>query len=353
MKRRRSTRPDSATVVAIVFRRRARRCARDAVETLSQRRASGRSSSRSASIRRPRRERARWHDRHRRSGPALSEQRRGLVAAVEPAGDRVVARRGDRRASARTRRSGRPVVLDVEDRATVWALVPEIVDAMASVSDVRWARLTRWRDLFAQFFDMPEVRDRADVVRPLEITARMTVRRAAARRMAEARLPGGERLAVSIAGRRRRAAAVRRCNSGRRDASSLQLLPNGSCLETVVDLPGTEPVVAGGLRSATSDLAALLGEELRVRSRDRAFEDAVRGGGGADDQDGRFRRDRTRHDGAQPGAQHRVARLLGRGVESRAGVDRCVRRGTARPSASPAPRRSRRSSTRSSSRGGS
>ena len=34
------------------------------------------------------------------------------------------------------------------------------------MSDLRWTRLTRWRELFAQFFDLPDVRDRGAAIFP-------------------------------------------------------------------------------------------------------------------------------------------------------------------------------------------
>ena len=170
------------------------------------------------------------------------------------------------------------LILDVEDPSTVWALVPQL-STRTAVSDVRWARLTRWRDLFAQFFDLSEVRDRAGTLSHLAITGGD---RHAARLLAGwivSRLPGGERLEVSIADDSD-AAAIRSLQlTGAEMTLSLQLLPNEVCLETVVHLPGTEPacrVVAAG----DQGLAALMGEELRVRSRDRAFEDAITAAGG-------------------------------------------------------------------------
>jgi hypothetical protein len=63
--------------------------------------------------------------------------------------------------------------------------------------------------------------------------------------------------------------------SGPEGAVSVRLLANGTCLETAVEMaagPSSSRVVTLG----DQQLAALLGEELRVRSRDHAFEDAVR-----------------------------------------------------------------------------
>lgn len=165
------------------------------------------------------------------------------------------------------------VVLDVEDPSAVWGMVPQLA-ARTAVSDLRWARLTRWRDLFAQFFDLPEVRDRAGAFSRLTITARD---RAGARLFAGwivSRLPGGERLEVSIAPEAS-AVPIRSLQLTADGMTlSLRLLSSDVCIETVVVLPGAAPasrVVAMG----DQGLAALMGQELRVRSRDKAFEDAI------------------------------------------------------------------------------
>jgi len=170
------------------------------------------------------------------------------------------------------------LILDVQDPSTVWGLVPQL-SATTAVSDVRWARLTRWRDLFAQFFDLAEVRERAGSLSRLTITGGD---RYAARLLAGwivSRLPGGERLEVSISDDSGPASIRSLQLAGGETTLSLRLLPSELCLETIAHLPGTAPasrVVAAG----DQRLAALMGEELRVRSRDRAFEDAVAAAGG-------------------------------------------------------------------------
>src|SRR5687768_15934508 len=60
------------------------------------------------------------------------------------------------------------VVLDAADPTAIWPLVAALAEHTA-VTDVRWARLTRWRTLMAHFFDIPEVRDAARSFRSLEI----------------------------------------------------------------------------------------------------------------------------------------------------------------------------------------
>ena len=165
------------------------------------------------------------------------------------------------------------VVMDREDPSAGWTLVPEIAP-LAGVSDLRWARLTRWRDLIAQFFEMPEVRtsfttfDRVEIVGTDSHDARLLAG------WLRTRLPGGHLLAVDA-----RSGGSAQVDTVRLVAATgslaVRILPNGSCLETTISLPAAEPctrVVPVGSQA----LAALLGEELRVRSRDLAFEDAVR-----------------------------------------------------------------------------
>ena len=170
------------------------------------------------------------------------------------------------------------LVLDVEDPQTVWAMVPPL-SARTAVSDLRWTRLTRWRDLFAQFFDMPEVRDRAGAFSRLAITAGD---RASARLFAGwivSRLPGGGRLDVSIAPEDGPVPIRSLQLTGEGMRLSLRVLPSDVCIETVVTMAEAAPaarVVAMG----DSGLAALMGQELRVRSRDKAFEDAIAAAGG-------------------------------------------------------------------------
>ena len=170
------------------------------------------------------------------------------------------------------------LVLDVQDPLPVWPLVPQLATRTA-VSDLRWARLTRWRDLFAQFFDLSEVRNNAESFSQLTITASD---RHAARLLAGwivSRLPGGERLRVSVQADTGIPVIRSLELTGDEITLSLRLLQNDVCIETSVTARGTAPtsrVVAAG----EGGLAELMGEELRVRSRDIAFEDAIAAAGG-------------------------------------------------------------------------
>ena len=62
------------------------------------------------------------------------------------------------------------LVLDAEDPTETWSAVAGIA-SLTVVSDLRWTRLTRWRNLMAQFFDVPAVRAAIGTFTTLEIAA--------------------------------------------------------------------------------------------------------------------------------------------------------------------------------------
>ena len=87
----------------------------------------------------------------------LHRQRRGRVAALEPAdGDLVAGRTG--RDPWPPDQAGRPRRARRGSAGARLACAVENLER-AAFSDVRWTRLTRWRALMAQFFDLPEVQD--------------------------------------------------------------------------------------------------------------------------------------------------------------------------------------------------
>jgi glucose-6-phosphate dehydrogenase assembly protein OpcA len=163
------------------------------------------------------------------------------------------------------------LVIDVEDPSRCWAYVPEIA-RLTSVSELRWARLTRWRHLFAQFFDLPEIAAAPGAWERLETVAGDQYDARLLAGWLRSRLPGGGRIEVSQ--RPGTGALDSMTLSGPTGTLEVRLLPNQSCLQTAVRLDGrteTRIVPLGDQR-----LPALLRDELRVRSRDRAYEDAVR-----------------------------------------------------------------------------
>jgi glucose-6-phosphate dehydrogenase assembly protein OpcA len=171
------------------------------------------------------------------------------------------------------------LVLDVEDPRPVWPLVPALAEQTA-VSDLRWTRLTRWRALMAHFFDIPEVSAAAASFNTLRIEAGDAH---------AARLFAGW-LTSALNRKRGLTVDIRPANAGRPCAElpliesialgegdqqlTLQLAASRACVSAAVAVSGH----AGASRTVSlgdQSLAALIAEELRIRSRDTAFERAL------------------------------------------------------------------------------
>ena len=160
------------------------------------------------------------------------------------------------------------VVLDLDDPTPAWRRLDELT-ARVPVSDLRWTRLTRWRELMAQFFELPEVRaasfDRLAVAGGDPYDGRLVAG------WLKSRLPGGGGITAAFDPR-----GARPLERVELTAPTVRLsigVRGDDCLETAIAVDGSAEtrVVARG----DDSLAALLGEELRVRARDLAFEAAV------------------------------------------------------------------------------
>lgn len=166
------------------------------------------------------------------------------------------------------------VTLDSADPSTDWEVAPGIATT-AAVSDLRWTRLTRWRNLMAQFFDIPETRVACAALTTLDIAAGDPH---AARLFAgwlAACLPAADRLDVKTTQVPGGATIESIALAGGGSRLSLRLLPNRSCIESTLEHAGG--IVASRVAPAADErLEALLAEELRIRSRDMAFEGALR-----------------------------------------------------------------------------
>ena len=163
------------------------------------------------------------------------------------------------------------IVLDAPDPTAVWPLVARLAERTA-VTDVRWARLTRWRTLMAHFFDIPDVRDAAGSFHSLEIHGGDPH---AARLFAgwlTSSLQPDERISVTLT---EHAGAppieyVQLANG--RHRLTLRLAESRTCVVTSVDGgSGASRIVSLGDQS----LAAVIAEELRVRSHDPSFERSI------------------------------------------------------------------------------
>jgi glucose-6-phosphate dehydrogenase assembly protein OpcA len=164
------------------------------------------------------------------------------------------------------------VVLDAEPPEPGWKCAVERFDR-AAFSDVRWTRLTRWRALMAQFFDLPEVADSATAFNHLCIEASD---RAAASLFAawmQNELEWGDGVRTEIQDSDRSSPIARISLTGGSLDLHLRLAKSRTCVESAarVGQTGASRVVWLGDESLT----ALLSEELRIRSRDQAFERAL------------------------------------------------------------------------------
>jgi glucose-6-phosphate dehydrogenase assembly protein OpcA len=165
------------------------------------------------------------------------------------------------------------LVLDAEDPRSAWAAVETLAQRTA-VSDLRWTRLTRWRALMAHFFDIADVRDAASEFRTLRVEGSD---------LYAARLFAGW-LVSSLNSRERIPPDFREkpgappieavaLGDGAQELT-LRLAANRTCVEATARVRGLAP--ASRIVSLGDEgLGVLLGEELRIRSRDLAFERAV------------------------------------------------------------------------------
>ena len=168
------------------------------------------------------------------------------------------------------------LVLDAQDPRDAWAIVPQLAPT-TMVSDLRWTALTRWRNLMAQFFDVPAVRESSGSFSRLEISAGDLF---AARLYAgwlTARLPEGGTLATEISSAAGDGLQSVRL-SGPKHCLSLALAPGNLCIETSIEASGRSVmsrIVPRGARTPE----ALMADEMRVSARDVAFEEALRHSG--------------------------------------------------------------------------
>jgi glucose-6-phosphate dehydrogenase assembly protein OpcA len=165
------------------------------------------------------------------------------------------------------------LVFDVEEPDEVWTHAPALFDHTV-VTDLRWTRLTRWRSGLAHLFDLPQVRAAAERFESLTIDAPDTpaARLFAGWLRSTLRWPPGVTIAIRQVERDGAAplAAVRLV--AKDVAVSLRLTAGRDCLEAGVNgADGGARIVPLG----AGTLAALIGEELAVRTRDVAFERAL------------------------------------------------------------------------------
>jgi glucose-6-phosphate dehydrogenase assembly protein OpcA len=163
------------------------------------------------------------------------------------------------------------VVLDSDDPLPLWHLAPAVFERTA-LTDVRWASLTRWRAAMAHFFDLPQICGKSRTF------TRLTVK--GDDKAACALFAGW--LDVSLGWKRRVPIELSRGGS---PLEEVTLEGSGVCLSLTLTSPATclttdariaDHIVASRVVSlGDQGLPALISQELRVRSRDIAFERAL------------------------------------------------------------------------------
>jgi glucose-6-phosphate dehydrogenase assembly protein OpcA len=165
------------------------------------------------------------------------------------------------------------VVLDAEEPGPLWTRATRLFSRTA-ITDLRWARLTRWRGVLAHLFDVPQVRAAAASFTRLSLEGRDPAQCALLGGWLDASLGWEGRVAIERrdGGSRAGLAAVRL--HGADGDVDLRLLTSGACISSEARAGGA--VVASRVVSAGDQrLPALISEELRLRSRDLAFERAL------------------------------------------------------------------------------
>jgi hypothetical protein len=168
------------------------------------------------------------------------------------------------------------LILDVEAPADVWSRASGYFEQTA-LTDLRWTRLTRWRSALAHMFDLPQVRDAARSFNQLSIEASD---RDAARLFAgwlRGRLRWSSGVAIEISPASGAAAEAptpltRVSLRGPQVSLSLEVKPESACLIAAL---GRNDPSARVVPLGDGTLTSLIGEELGVRTRDTAFEQAL------------------------------------------------------------------------------
>jgi glucose-6-phosphate dehydrogenase assembly protein OpcA len=164
------------------------------------------------------------------------------------------------------------VVLDADPPEPGWKCAIERFDR-AAFSDVRWTRLTRWRALMAQFFDLPEVRDAGAAFDRLYIEASDRPAASLFAAWMENELQWDDSVAIVIQEITRPCAITRISLTGSSVDLHLRLAKSLTCVESASEVGETNTSLVVSL--GDDSLTGLLWQELRIRSRDHAFERAV------------------------------------------------------------------------------
>ena len=165
------------------------------------------------------------------------------------------------------------VVMDVEDPWPLWPRTPPLFE-QAAITDIRWARLTRWRAAMAHFFDLSHIQQAASSFVRLSIVGHDRAQCALFAGWLDAALDWKGRVAPACEPGKSGVPMESVTLAGDAGQLRLQLLPDSSCLDTRASI-GDDVLASRVVSLGDQSLRALLAEELRVRSRDLAFERAL------------------------------------------------------------------------------
>ena len=164
------------------------------------------------------------------------------------------------------------LILDVDDPFALWPRVPPLFGRTA-VTDIRWARLTPWRAAMAQMFDVPRVREGFPGFERLSLAGSDPGQCALFGGWLDAALNWDGRVRFDVRnGAAQPLAAVELV--GPSVELRLTLLSNGVCLSTEAR-DGGQVLASRVVSLGNLQPSAVLSEELRIRSRDVAFERAL------------------------------------------------------------------------------
>jgi glucose-6-phosphate dehydrogenase assembly protein OpcA len=166
------------------------------------------------------------------------------------------------------------IVLDDAEPEEIWARATTLFEESA-FSDLRWTRLTQWRALMAHFFDLPEVQAAAPASTRLSIRGsdRQAAQLFASWLQSSISFPNGLHVDY-VDGPRDMLLDEIRLGDGEQEMA-VRVAAHRACLETAVSVchhRSTSRLVS----MANQSLAGLITEELRIRSRDAAFEKTLR-----------------------------------------------------------------------------
>ncbi|PYR94890.1 MAG: hypothetical protein DMF84_02505 [Acidobacteria bacterium] len=165
------------------------------------------------------------------------------------------------------------LVLDTESPDETWARAQTFLEETA-VTDLRWARLTRWRALLAHLFDLPRVREAVASFNRLSIDAAdvPAARLFAGWLQTSLRWPSSNQISIRRVSADGKSPLERVQLEGDRLTITLHVPSTRTCLHASV---GGEDGMARVVPLGDGALTALIGEELGIRTRDLAFERAL------------------------------------------------------------------------------